>query len=109
MPVLWVRDLASGEARALNGTEGAYLPFWSPDSRELGFGAGGFLKRVAADGGPVQVVRPYLARPVAARGRATAPSCSVTAISCSSESAPRPRQRPSTPVTTLPSKDWSHY
>jgi Tol biopolymer transport system component/predicted Ser/Thr protein kinase len=50
---LWVRDLSSLDARALPGTEGASLPFWSPDSRFLGFFANGKLKRTDAAGGPV--------------------------------------------------------
>ena len=32
------------------------MPFWSPDSRDLGFFAGGALKRVSAAGGPVRLV-----------------------------------------------------
>ncbi len=40
MPLLWVRDLASGELRSLSGTEDGTMPFWSPDSRDLGFFAG---------------------------------------------------------------------
>ena len=40
MPMLWVRDLDSFEARPLPGTEDAFSPFWSPDSRHLGFFAG---------------------------------------------------------------------
>jgi eukaryotic-like serine/threonine-protein kinase len=56
MPLLWVRDLASGESQALPGTEDAVMPFWSPDSRDLGFFAGGVLKRVSAAGGPVRLV-----------------------------------------------------
>src|SRR3984893_15118438 len=50
---LWVRDLSSLEARLLPGTEGASLPFWSPDSRFLGFFANGKLKKTEAAGGPV--------------------------------------------------------
>ena len=34
---VWIRPLDSVEARPLPGTEGAYGPFWSPDSRSLGF------------------------------------------------------------------------
>jgi Tol biopolymer transport system component len=48
---LWVRELDAGEARELPGTEGAYRPFWSADSRQLGFFAGGRLKRIDAVGG----------------------------------------------------------
>ena len=50
MPLLWVRDLASGESQPLPGTEDATMPFWSPDSRDLGFFAGAALKRVSAAG-----------------------------------------------------------
>ena len=32
------------------------MPFWSPDSRDLGFFTGVALKRVSAAGGPVRVV-----------------------------------------------------
>jgi len=35
--LLWVRDLDSLEARPLSGTEGAQYPFWSPDSKWLGY------------------------------------------------------------------------
>jgi len=53
---LWVRDLDSLAARRLPGTEGASLPFWSPDSRSLGFFASGKLKKIDAAGGPVQFI-----------------------------------------------------
>src|SRR5262249_47734724 len=35
--MLWVRRLDALTAQPLQGTEGATLPFWSPDSRFLGF------------------------------------------------------------------------
>jgi hypothetical protein len=53
---LWVRPLASPAARMLPGTEDAKIPFWRPDSREIGFFAGGTLKRVAVDGEGVQTL-----------------------------------------------------
>jgi len=53
---LWVRSLESLSANPLAGTEGAYQPFWSPDSRNLGFFAGGKLKKVDISGGSPQVV-----------------------------------------------------
>src|SRR5438552_2597381 len=43
---IWVRPLDASEARVLAGTEGALSPFWSPDSRKIGFFAGGKLKAV---------------------------------------------------------------
>jgi eukaryotic-like serine/threonine-protein kinase len=50
--VLWVRPLDSLQAQALAGTDDASYPFWSPDSRNVGFFAGGKLKKIEASGGP---------------------------------------------------------
>ncbi len=49
---LWVRPLDEAEARPLAGTENAQYPFWSPDSRRIGFFARGKLRVVEAVGGP---------------------------------------------------------
>jgi serine/threonine protein kinase len=54
--LLWVRTLADDDARALKGTESADLPFWSPNSRFIGFFADGKLKKVEASGGPVETL-----------------------------------------------------
>jgi eukaryotic-like serine/threonine-protein kinase len=48
---LWVRALASLDVRALGETDDATWPFWSPDSRSIGFGANGQLKRISVTGG----------------------------------------------------------
>jgi eukaryotic-like serine/threonine-protein kinase len=48
---LWVRALASSEAKLLEGAEGATYPFWSPDSHFIGFFADGKLKKVEVGGG----------------------------------------------------------
>ena len=53
---LWVRAMDSVEARQLPGTEGADLPFWSPDGRSVGFFAGNKLKKIDAAGGAPQVL-----------------------------------------------------
>jgi serine/threonine protein kinase len=53
---LWVRGLNSLSARELRGTDGATFPFWSPDSRSLGFFAAGKLKRVEVVGGLPTVI-----------------------------------------------------
>jgi Tol biopolymer transport system component len=55
-PRLWVRALADGVAQPLPDTDGAAQPFWSPDSRFIGFVVGGWVKKVGARGGPVQGV-----------------------------------------------------
>ena len=49
---LWLRPVASADARPIQGTEGAAFPFWSPDSQFIAFFAGGKLKKVAIAGGP---------------------------------------------------------
>jgi serine/threonine protein kinase/Tol biopolymer transport system component len=53
---LWVRSLDSDKAQPLGGTEGALTPFWSPDSRSLGYFAGGKLFKVEAARGRPQVL-----------------------------------------------------
>jgi Tol biopolymer transport system component len=53
---LWVRTLGDIVAQALAGTEGAGYPFWSPDSRTIGFFADGKLKKIDAAGGAPQIL-----------------------------------------------------
>lgn len=53
---LWLRPLDRGIAQPLAGTEGASYPFWSPDSRMVGFFADGKLKKIDASGGSAQVL-----------------------------------------------------
>ncbi len=48
---LWIRDLDQSQPRVLEGTDGAVLPFWSPDSSFVGFAADGELKKIAVAGG----------------------------------------------------------
>ena len=53
---IWVRDLDSTAAHVLIGTDDAQYPFWSPDSRWVGFFAKGSLKKVEVAGGvPVKL------------------------------------------------------
>src|SRR4030095_14155051 len=52
--LLWVRALDSLTAQPLAGTEEAGWPFWSPDSRFIGFFSGGKLKKIGGGGGHVQ-------------------------------------------------------
>src|ERR1700722_12778967 len=53
---LWIRSLAAGAAQQLTGTEGATFPFWSPDSRQVGFFQAAKLKSVDPSGGAVQIL-----------------------------------------------------
>jgi len=55
---LWLRALDAPAARALAGTEGASYPFWSPDSRVVGFFGGGQLKTVNPWDGVVRAIAP---------------------------------------------------
>jgi Tol biopolymer transport system component len=55
---LWLRPLSSTIARPLSGTEGAKLPFWSPDGREIAFFRAGMLHRMELDGGNAQPICP---------------------------------------------------
>jgi serine/threonine protein kinase/Tol biopolymer transport system component len=55
-PQLWLRSLATATAMPLAGTEGAVSPFWSPNSRAIGFFAEGSLKRLDLSGGVPQVL-----------------------------------------------------
>lgn len=45
-PALWVRPINSMMAKMLPETEDAEMPFWSPDSRMIGFFAGGKMKKI---------------------------------------------------------------
>ena len=62
-PRLYVRALGSLAAQVVAGSEGASNPFWSPDSRSLGFLAGGKLKRVGVEGGAPQTICDAAAAP----------------------------------------------
>jgi Tol biopolymer transport system component len=51
VPLLWLRPLDETSGRTLAGTDNASFPFWSSDSRSIGFFADQKLKRVDLDGG----------------------------------------------------------
>jgi eukaryotic-like serine/threonine-protein kinase len=53
---LWVRPFDKTTAQFLPGTEGATYPFWSPDSRSIGFFDGAKLKRIDLAGGSPQTL-----------------------------------------------------
>jgi serine/threonine protein kinase len=53
---LWVRPLDTLEARALPGTDDSDTPFWSPDSKLIGFFSHSKLKKVDLNGGQPEVI-----------------------------------------------------
>jgi eukaryotic-like serine/threonine-protein kinase len=53
---LWLRAMDALQSQAMPFTEEATYPFWSPDSRSIGFFAQGKLKKIAASGGPAQAL-----------------------------------------------------
>lgn len=55
---LWIHSMGEGAARPLEGTEGAVSPFWSPDSRFVGFVArdAGEIRKIEISGGPARTV-----------------------------------------------------
>src|SRR6266536_3042926 len=54
--LLWIRPLGALAAQQLAGTEDATYPFWSPDSRFIGYFAQSKLKKIEASGGPPQTI-----------------------------------------------------
>ena len=52
-PLLWIRPLNQDAATPLTGTNQATYPFWSFDSKSIGFFADGALRVISASGGPV--------------------------------------------------------
>jgi hypothetical protein len=55
---LMLRALAASSAQPLPGTEGGSSPFWSPDSRSIGFFSASFLKRIDLGSGAPLTLAP---------------------------------------------------
>ncbi len=55
---IWLRSLDSLEPVRLTAVEGGqeFRPFWSPDSRHIGFFVAGKLKKIPVGGGPAQTI-----------------------------------------------------
>jgi hypothetical protein len=53
---LWLHSLDSLTTQALVAADNAYNPFWSPDSRFVGFFSGGKLKKIDISGGLAETI-----------------------------------------------------
>jgi len=67
---LWLRAIDSLTAQPLSGTENASNPFWSPDSRFIGYSTPGKLMKIAVAGGPPQTLCDLSGPTITARGGA---------------------------------------
>ncbi len=70
---LWVRSMNGADARSLPDTSEALFPFWSPDSRSLGFFANGNLRTIELNGSTAQT----LCNAQLGRGGAWAPNGTI--------------------------------
>jgi eukaryotic-like serine/threonine-protein kinase len=109
---LWVRSLSSATAQPLAGTEDADFPFWSPDSRFIGFFAAGKLKTVDAGGGAVLT----LADAPLGRGGSWGPDGTILYAPAASSSIFRipqsggtPRQATTPDKSTPISQRWPYF
>jgi len=105
-PRLWIRALDSLTARELPDTDGAKQPFWSPDSRAIGFFTSTDLRRVDVSGAAAVVV----ARALDSRGGTW--NVDGTIVFSPNSSGPLYRVSgsggASTPLTTLSAGETSH-
>ena len=76
---LWIHDLDTLEWRRLAGTDNAVAPFWSPDSRFLGFAVANDLKKIEVAGGPPQIYVRSPMQPAQDRGAPMESSFSAVA------------------------------
>ncbi|HET6348225.1 MAG TPA: hypothetical protein VFH88_04000, partial [Candidatus Krumholzibacteria bacterium] len=53
---LWVRELARLAPVQLAGTDGADMPAWSPDGKQIAYRVGATIYRIGADGGSPTVI-----------------------------------------------------
>jgi Tol biopolymer transport system component len=102
--LLWVRPLDSVAAEPLAGTEGGAWPFWSPDSRYLGFFAAGKLKKIEASGGPAET----LCDAPAARGGTWGADGTILFTPSVENPLYRVSEAGGTPVPATKLDDWRH-
>ena len=54
--LIWVRSIDSVDSRPLPGSDGGIMPFWSPDSQDVGYYAAGELRRTSTTTSESQVI-----------------------------------------------------
>jgi Tol biopolymer transport system component len=54
--MIWMYPMGGHQPKALEGTQGASYPFWSPDGRSLAFFADGKLKKLDIEKGQIQTL-----------------------------------------------------
>jgi Tol biopolymer transport system component len=55
-PVIWIQEFDQPRPRRLEAADGGHLPFWSPDSKSIGFAASGKLRTMPVNGGAATVI-----------------------------------------------------
>ena len=76
-PLLWLRPLDSVVAAPLAGTDDALWPFWSPDSRSVGFFTPSTLKKIDLNSRGVTVVATELKYSAMMKGGAWSPDGTI--------------------------------
>ena len=103
---LWVRSLDSMSAKRFDGADGAALPFWSPDSKRIGFFTPGKLKTISVAGGRAETLAD------APDGRGATWSGSNTIVFAPDASGPLYKIAATggtpTPATTLDAQQYGH-
>jgi Tol biopolymer transport system component len=76
---LWLRAMTDTEFHPIAGTEGAFAPFWSPDSRFIGFFADEWLRKIGLDdrGQPIGAPKTVCAAGAQAGGGAWNPEGTI--------------------------------
>jgi eukaryotic-like serine/threonine-protein kinase len=99
---LWLRAMDTGVVTRLPGTANARTPFWSPDSRWVGFFADGRLQKIDILGGPPQALCN------ATQGYASWSSQGVILLAAAGQPLQRVADTGGTPVTAIPFDEARH-
>jgi WD40 repeat protein len=106
---LYVRPVTELSSRRVAAVDNATQPFWSPDSRFIGFVSGGKLRKVEAGGGPVQDI--VAAADIAGAAWSSEGEGLGTIVFGSSKGLFRVSAEggPATPLTTVEAPETGHF